>query len=554
MPIYFSIFILALSVETVRVIVTAVIRRRAGAWIIGLGFGGTILTIAHGAATALDLLQHPVIDGTLMLYGSFCPLVSMSVYLARNFARTNRDLVDAESANRAKSQFLANMSHEIRTPLNAILGYAQILERSKDLEADQRQSVQTILRSGQHLLRLINDVLDISRIEAGRLELKATDFDLHALLKSLGGMFALRCSQKNLGWRLEGVGDEALRLHGDAGKLEQVLINLLGNAVKFTAAGEIILRVTRQGNQRYLFEVMDTGPGILPEEQAGLFQPFQQGAQDRQQEGTGLGLAIAQRLLEIIGSRLELVSTFGQGSRFFFTLELAPARGEVMAKDEENWAEVERLSPGYPARVLVVDDVEENRGVLARLLTDIGVEVQLAASGQEALDQVRRQRPDLVITDIRMPGMDGQQLARRLWEAWGRDTMKIAAISASTFAHERQGFLDFGFDAFLDKPVRAERVYACLAELLGVEYEYATPVADEAEQPLHLEGFSLPEEVYERLKAAASISNVTALAQALDAVEKLGPTGQALASHLRRLTQNYEMDQILAVLEQLERT
>ncbi len=235
----------------------------------------------------------------------------------------------AESANLAKSQFLANISHEIRTPINAILGYAQILERSEELPSKHRRAVQTIRDSGNHLLNLVNEVLDLSKIEAGRLELHLGEFDLNRALHSLEQVFNERCSDKGLNWRLEGVTKKPLLVRGDEIKITQVLINLLSNALKFTEAGEIALRLESTGQDRYLFTVTDTGIGLSLEDQAALFQPFQQGRASQCQEGSGLGLAIAHRQVELMGGELGVESNLGQGTRFAFTLELPRGQGEA---------------------------------------------------------------------------------------------------------------------------------------------------------------------------------------------------------------------------------
>ena len=461
----------------------------------------------------------------------------------------------AATANRAKSLFLANMSHEIRTPMNAILGYAQILQRSQDLASGHQRAVQTIQTSGDHLLNLINDVLDISKIEAGRMEPNPTDFDLYQLLEGLGVMFALRCEQKQIGWRLEGVGSGPLAVHGDEAKLSQVLINLLGNAVKFTQAGEVVLRVESEENERYCFEVVDTGAGISPEDQATLFEPFQQGAAGVQQlEGTGLGLTIAYRQVEVMGGTLTVESTLNEGSRFAFSVALPRAQGEVVADHAATWMQVEHLAAGYQVKALVADDVKENRDILCSMLTEIGVEVGTAEDGAQALQRVETFRPDLVFMDIRMPGMDGLEALRQLRERGLLDPMKVVAISASVLAHERRDFLAAGFADFLAKPFRFEQVCACLAEHLGVEYQYSPAATNQptSEPSADWRDARLPSELLQRLQQAAELYSVTDIEEYLGEMEQLGEGPQRLATHLRSLRLQHDMESILRVLRQIQ--
>ena len=429
--------------------------------------------------------------------------------LYRAMAEAEQAAEAAEQANRAKSQFLANMSHEIRTPMNAILGYAQILERDPDLPDHVRRSVETIERSGMHLLGLINDVLDLAKIESGRQELTPVDFEMAQLVQDLGTMFEVRCRQKGLAWRLEQApGLPAVR--GDENKLRQVLINLLGNALKFTEEGEVTLRIGVPTDDRYLFEVQDTGVGIEPDRHAGIFEAFQQEREGRQQQGTGLGLAIARQHVVLMGGTIGLESEPGEGSRFF--VEVALPLAPVQARDSEPspWAQVARLAPDASARVLVVDDVAENRDVLQQLLTGIGVEVGLAEGGQQALDVARQQQFDLVLMDIRMPEMDGMEARRRLVAEHGPEALKVVAVSASVFAHQRQRFLDEGFDGFVDKPFRAEQIYACLGELLGVEFEYSRTEARTARPP-ELVRVEVPADLRKNLDSALKSHSISQL-------------------------------------------
>ncbi|MEW6752930.1 MAG: ATP-binding protein, partial [Candidatus Latescibacterota bacterium] len=460
-----------------------------------------------------------------------------------------RARVAAEAASRAKSLFLANMSHEIRTPMNAILGYAQILRRSPDLQLAHAGAMETILQSGDHLLKLINDVLDLSKIEAARMELEEADFDLGELLRTLGSMFALRCREKRLAWRLEGAGHEPLPVRGDEAKLRQILANLLGNAVKFTREGEVALRLERLPEHRYRFSVRDTGPGLSEADRAHLFEPFDQGTAGQRQGGTGLGLALARRQVALMGGSLEVESAPAQGACFHFTVTLPPARSPVARGLEPDWFRVRRLAPGCHLRALVADDVEQNRDILRGMLEGLGAQVQAVESGPEALAALDAFQPDIVFLDIRMPGMDGVETLSRIRQdsAWGG--LKAVAVSASVLEHERRAFLAAGFNAFLDKPLRVERICAVLARLLRVQYESAEPQEEGA--PSDWGQVALPPELHTRLREAAELYSVTEIEEHLLVLERLGAEQRKLAACLRGLNARQDMEALLRVLQRV---
>jgi signal transduction histidine kinase/CheY-like chemotaxis protein len=517
----------------------------------------------------------------------------------------------AEVANRAKSIFLANMSHEIRTPLNAVLGYAQILRRKQDLGSDVRSAISTIEDSGRHLLALINDILDLSKIELGGMEPQNADFDLTALIDGLSVMFQLRCQEKGLGWRVEWRGRESQKareresqkakepgsgypparlpvpslprilVHGDEGKLRQVLMNLLSNAVKFTDSGEVVLRVFEESSEPesqkarepavrlsgfpvsspshpllFRFEVRDTGIGISLDDQATIFEPFQQGEEGAAKGGTGLGLTIARRQIELMGGQLAFQSEPGVGSRFFFTLPLEPAKTDVSPPSADAEPSVAHLAEGYQVKALVADDIKENRDVLAKLLSDVGVQVIAAENGEKALEMVRSHEPDIVFMDIRMPIMDGIEAARRILAEFGVEHAaslpesgkpKIVAVSASALAHERERYLSIGFDAFLAKPFLAKQVYDCLADILHVQYEYRDAVP-----PIDTSGIVLPEDILLRLKEAAEFGQVTELEESLDKLRQMGEAERLLAQQLLELSRNLNMNAILDTLRTID--
>lgn len=535
----------------------------------------------------------------------------------------------AESANRAKSLFLANMSHEIRTPMNAILGYAQILGQTEGSmpPEQQRQALETIQRSGTHLLEMINDILDLSKIESGRLDLREAEFDLGGMVDGLESLFRRRCEAKGLAFSVEcgawnpelqrletpkaevrpgtapaPEGEAAampreaplqtvlrrLRVRGDEGKLRQGLTNLLGNAVKFTATGEIRLRVVTvdrdllavTGDQssvvsqpspgagpcgvRFRFEVTDTGPGITLELQSRLFQPFQQGDAAPDLGGTGLGLAITRRLAEAMGGQVGVESTVGQGSRFWIEVPLAtvePERATPPVAAEGFALEIganrpRRLAAGVSVRALVVDDVKENRDILSMMLRQMGCEVALASGGLAAIEHLRSATPDIVFLDIRMPGMDGMETLRRMKAqlderpptesaAPPSRPPRFVAVSASALGHERGRCLTSGFDAFLGKPFLVAELIEVMDRLLPLRWDSVAADAGDRET------LNLPGELLDRLLASARGYRVTDLKRGLTELESLGVAGVALAAHLRRLTLASRMTEVVQFLEAL---
>jgi PAS domain S-box-containing protein len=455
----------------------------------------------------------------------------------------------AETASKAKSTFLAHMSHEIRTPLNAILGYAQILQRNRGLTSDQRRAVETIASSGNHLFGLIDDVLDISKIEAGRMELQCANFDLHSLIKRLESMFMHRCQQKSIRLQIESSIPQPCWVHGDEGKLRQVLINLLGNAVKFTETGGVVLKVAAPGGEDHLFEVRDTGAGIPPEEQADVLQPFHQGSRGTLKGGAGLGLAITKRCVELMGGALQFTSRQGRGSSFYFTAPLPATNGTSLAY-EQNFLQ---LAEGCRVLAVVVDDIQENREVLASILRAVGCEVVVAEDGAQAIELARVARPDIIFMDIWMPGMNGIETTQRILAAHG-DKIKMVAHSASAFDHEQKRYLDAGFDDFFAKPFRCERLCECLKNLLHVEFKPVrvqdTPVDGLPPEPAD---FPLPEEMALRVRAAAELYSTTEIRSCLGEIARLSPAAQRVAEYLQSMADRYDMDAILQFLDEAQR-
>lgn len=328
-------------------------------------------------------------------------------------------------------------------------------------------------------------------------------------------------------------------------KLRQVLINLLGNAVKFTETGQVSLSVEAAGPERVRFTVSDTGPGIPPEKLDAVFEPFRQEEEGIRHGGTGLGLAITKAYVELMGGVLAVSSVVGEGSTFFFDLELPHGTEEDAPDEAAALSRVRRLTPGTTVCALVVDDAT-NREILSSMLNSIGVETSQAESGQQALGMIVDRTPDIVLTDIRMPDMDGQQLMERLHQSY--DSMKIVAVTASVFDRDRQTYLDAGFDDFLDKPVRTELLYACLARQLRVEYDLVEPGESDGDAwrtaPLTSELLSAFDEALRQRSA-------TMLHAAFKQTSAQSP---ALADHLEPMLRLYDMDGIRDALAQIEKT
>lgn len=391
---------------------------------------------------------------------------------------------EAERANRAKSSFLANMSHEIRTPMNSILGFSELLLRDNSLSAQQRQYLDNINRSGEHLLALINDILDLSKIEAGQTVQNSDRFELIPFVQELERMFRLRMEGKGLQFIVEASQPLPVTIVTDKGKLRQILINLLGNALKFTKSGQVSLHVGAQpegdGQWRLQCKVSDTGVGIPSEELPWIFHAFEQAQSGRENGGTGLGLTITQNYVRLLGGEIAVQSEAGSGSVFFFWIRVAEA-SSLNDASTLTVPSIVGIPKGFPApRILIVDDDRLNRQLLVRLLESIGFAAHEAGNGQEGFEAFQEWHPDLILMDLRMPMLSGCEAIRRIRASEGGDRVPIIAMTASVLDESRRDAAQYGADELLLKPFRTETLLQMLRLRLNLAVEYARPKAAEA--------------------------------------------------------------------------
>ncbi|MBI3900300.1 MAG: response regulator [Gammaproteobacteria bacterium] len=458
----------------------------------------------------------------------------------------------AELASSAKSQFLANMSHELRTPLNAILGYAQILKREPRLTEQQAAGINTIHQSGDHLLMLINDVLDLARIEAGKFELCPAPLNIATFLRLLVEIVYVRAEQKSLLFQCDAAPELPEAVLVDEKRLRQVLLNLLANAVKFTDRGEVMLRVRALANgnaHAYLrFEIEDTGIGVAPEKADAIFEPFEQaGDVHHRLGGTGLGLAISRQLVRLMGSEIYLESRPGSGSRFWFDLRLPIASTKSVV------VPLTGMITGYHGvrkRVLVVDDVAENRAVAVDMFATLGFLTTEAKNGLEALPQVETFNPDLILMDVVMPELDGLETTRRLRQRYDCDQLPIVAVSARASRGDETQALAAGADAFVPKPIDFDKLLLMIGELLQLTWirqPNVEPVPEvEPRGPLVPPPPAELDVLYQLAKAG-SMRDVRRRAAH---VAGLGDQYRPFADRLRTLAQHYQSRAILAFVEE----
>jgi len=487
------------------------------------------------------------LERVVAAFDSMCARLHRAYIDEREAAEGREARRTAEAANRAKSEFLANMSHELRTPLNGILGYAQVLGRDRTLSERQRDGLGVIQRSGEHLLALINDILDIAKIEAGKMPFDIVAVPLPGLLGDIREIIRVKAEQKQLVFVCEAARDVPDAVRADERRLRQVLLNLLANAVKFTDSGYVSLRVATLAGGRVRFTVEDTGMGIGDSQRELIFEPFEQTGEDqRHRGGAGLGLGISRQLMRSMGSDILVESRKGEGSTFWFDLEAVP-EASVSPVMHASW--VVTGYAGARRSVLVIDDVPTNRAVVVDMLGQIGFEMIEAASGQEALEKARLKRPSLVLTDIVMREMDGLETMRRLRLLPDFAGVPIIAISASPSGGDEKRCLSAGADAFVAKPIHLDTLLAKIAALLTLTWTYAS-LGEAAVQPMAVMPCpAVPSHEMQDLHRLARQGNMREIVLWAERITLLDERYSAFAAELRSLAKNYRTKAIVQFVE-----
>ncbi len=467
--------------------------------------------------------------------------------------------IAADIANQAKSEFLANMSHELRTPLNGILGYAQILERSPKIAPSEMDGIKIIHQCGSHLLTLINDILDLSKIEARKLELHKTDFDLSTFLTGVAEICRIRAQQKSISFIYQSDSQLPQGIHADEKRLRQVLINLLGNAIKFTDSGGVTFKVeslvTEEKSDipvtKIRFKIEDTGVGMTPEQLEKIFLPFEQvGDKHKQAEGTGLGLAISCKIAELMHSEIKVTSTLKVGSQFWFDVDLEIA---------SNWVNTNAVSPNKKIvaikdkkpKILIVDDQWENRSFIIQLLQSIGFECLEANNGQEGLDKAVENQPELIVTDLKMPVMDGWEMIQILRSLPQLENVPIIVSSASVFEDDQTKSLVVGGNDFLPKPLQIDDLLKVLQKYLQLNWIYQ----EDSIQTIDSENSQLPNLNSQLIVAPSSAElnklfdlamrgNIKGLQIALNEIEELDGKFIPFCGEIKQLSENFQIKQI----------
>jgi PAS domain S-box-containing protein len=513
--------------------------------------------------TAANLLNDPFISGVLLNYRDITEhrqsenaLHETNAQLESAVVTANKMTQLAEASSKSKSTFLANMSHEIRTPLNAIIGFSQLMNREKSLTDSQKGYAASINNAGEHLLKLINDILELSKLGAGRMELNPANFDLHAVFNEVQMMFKEQSLSKRLQLIVELSGDLPHNVIADSHKLRQILINLIGNAIKFTEHGSIVVRARvekwNKDTSRLVVEIQDTGPGMSEDELGKLFKQFEQtNAGIRKNSGTGLGLALSRELAVLMGGNITVASEEGKGSVFTIQIEIKKGKSgvsEVALTKRVIW--IDRHQKAY--RVLVVDDKEENRQVVVNLLNLVGFETKEAVNGEDAIAKFEAWEPHLILMDMRMPVMDGYEAIRLIKSTEKGKPTPVIALTASSLEEEKINAFNLDIQGCILKPFRESELFSTIASVLGIEYIYEEeePVSAPSNYPdnaarIDEDMAQLPDDLILQMQKAVNSANLSHLIEIIKGIEI---DNSELSNHLMTQAIGYKYEHLLQLL------
>ncbi len=505
-------------------------------------------------AVSREGIYRQLILNTVAAVFLICSIIGAMVFYYNRLIRAEKNRQAAEASSRAKSRFLANMSHELRTPLNAILGFTQLMLRNRNADSQDSEYLNTILRSGEHLLTLINQVLDLSKIEANHMTLNPQSFDLYQMLNDLEGMFRLRAGEKHLHLIFERDPRVPRYIKTDEMRFRQILINLLSNAIKFTEEGGVSLRISYSAEDILNVEIEDTGPGMDDSEINSIFTAFMQSdSGKRSSEGTGLGLVISRQFVRMMGGEMTVSSEKEKGTVFSFHIRVSrgnPVESEIRRSPRR----VIALESGQPRyRILIVDDRWDNRRLLCKLLEPLGFDIKEAEDGQQAVEIWERYEPHLIWMDMRMPVMDGYEATRRIKAAAKERATAIIALTASAFEEERKIVLSAGCDDFVRKPFRESEIFEMMETHIGAKFVYEED--DKKSQDignkkteLSSEALAdLPKELSESLEDATLRADMNRIYEIISTIETFDKN---TAAALRSLADEFEYAEILRIIRE----
>ncbi len=483
------------------------------------------------------------------------------VALKYKIAQLEHTLNGMRLADDAKNRFLANITHELRTPLNTIIGFTQILYRGENLSPEQSEYMSLILQSSEHLLGLIEDILQFSKLESGNMELNVSEFDFYELLESLDSIYYAQATEKGLIFDLQIAENTPRYLYADKNKIRQILINLLSNAMKFTETGTITLAVKPHidkqlnGMCKLEMKVADTGVGIAKDELQRLFEPYQQTASGEQSNtGSGLGMVITREIVQLMDGQIEVQSEWGKGTTFAVTIKAKEVENNINnSEDSGKYHRVVGIAPEQETkRILVVDDKSENRSLLQNILEDIGLKVQLAENGQQAIDKCKAHLPDLIFMDMRMPLMDGYETTRKFRQMFYNEDTVIIALTASSFKYEIEAIEKLGCDDLIFKPFRKEELFRKLENHLNIRFIYdeddiETQEVERVETVICID--NLPLDLQQRLYSAVANYSFN---QAQAVITDFPPEQEALAKNLQIKINDFDFVGLLNLFNKKE--